>query len=61
MSIYWRRNAAACDLVIAEIFRHFLFQKGKKSNMRKNAENLKVKGNFFQAISVAVTVTFLKK
>jgi len=25
LTIYWRTNAAACDLVTAEIFRHFLF------------------------------------
>lgn len=65
VNIYWRRNAAACDLGRAEIFSLFFFFNFRKGRNKKyggkNAKDLKVKGNFFQEISVAVNVTLLKK
>lgn len=66
MNICWRKNAAVCDLGRAEIFNLFLLllfisEREEKKYRKKKAKNLKVKGNFFQEISVAVTVTLLKK
>lgn len=38
VNIYWRRNAAACDLGRAEIFSHFLVSEREEKKMLKKSK-----------------------